>query len=313
MSKNILSWSLLVLLSFIWGSSFILMKRGMTALDGTPIFTHTQVAALRMAIASTALLPLTIMAFKKIKNLKKFLLFFIIGMTANFMPAFLFTYAETEVSSGFAGMLNSFTPIFTVIISVLIFGQKMKPMQVFGTFVAITGSVLLMFSGYNISFTGSWSHILAIVLATLFYGISMNLIKFKLSDFKPMEVTALCYGSFIVPAYFVLFASGTHEVIQSSPKAIEGLFFISILALVGTAFSGIIFNKLIANSTTIFSSSVTYFIPIVAIFIGFLIGENINMNQVGSMAIIIIGVFTVNFFSSKKDINFIKLLKKSRS
>ncbi len=312
MSKNLLSWSLLILLSFIWGSSFILMKRGMTALDGTPIFSHTQVAALRVTIAATALLPFTIMAFRKVKNFKKFLLFFIIGMTANFLPAFLFTYAETEVSSGFAGMLNSFTPIFTVIISVMFFSQKMTKIQVFGTFVAIVGSFLLMFSGYNITFAGSWSHILAIVLATLFYGISMNLIKFKLSDFKAMEVTALCYGSFIIPAYCVLFASGTHQVIQNSPKAIEGLFFISILALVGTAFSGVVFNKLIANSTTIFSSSVTYFIPIVAVFIGFLVGEDINMNQVGSMFIIIIGVFTVNYFSSRRDINFVKLLKKSR-
>ncbi len=312
MSKNLLSWSLLILLSFIWGSSFILMKRGMTALDGTPIFTHTQVAALRMCIAGTALLPFTIMAFRKIKSIKKFLLFFLIGMTANFLPAFLFTYAETEVSSGFAGMLNSFTPVFTVVISVLFFSQRMSRIQIFGTFVAIVGSVLLMFSGYNITFEGSWSHILAIVLATLFYGISMNLIKFKLKNLTSMEVTSLAFGSFIVPAYFVLFASGTHEVIQNSPKAIEGLLFISILALVGTAFSGIVFNKLIANSTTIFSSSVTYFIPIVAVFIGFLIGEDLNMNQVGSMAIIIIGVFTVNYFSNKREINFLKLLKKSR-
>lgn len=312
MSKNLLSWSLLVLLSFIWGSSFILMKRGMTALDGTPIFSHTQVAALRMCIAGTALLPFSIMAFKKIKNFKMFSLFFIIGMTANFLPAFLFTYAETEVSSGFAGMLNSFTPVFTVVISVLFFSQKMSPIQVFGTFAAIIGSILLMFSGYNVSFQGSWSHILAIVLATLFYGISMNLIKYKLKGFTSMEVTSMAFGTFIVPAFFVLFSSGTHEVIQTSPKALEGLFFISILALVGTAFSGVLFNKLIANSTTIFSSSVTYFIPIVAVFIGFLIGEDLKMNQVGSMIIIILGVFTVNFFSNRKEINFIKMLKKSR-
>ncbi len=312
MSKSLLSWSLLIVLSLIWGSSFILMKRGMTALDGTPIFTHTQVAALRMCIAGTALLPFTIRAFKKLKSIQVFLLFLIIGLTANFFPAFLFTYAETEVSSGFAGMLNSFTPVFTVVISVLFFSQKMTPIQLFGTFVAIVGSVLLMFSGYNVSFQGSWSHILAIVLATLFYGISMNLIKYKLTGFTSMEVTSLAYGSFIIPAYFVLFAGGTHEVIQSSPKAMEGLFFIGILALVGTAFSGVVFNKLIANSTTVFASSVTYFIPIVAVFIGFLIGEDLNMNQVASMMIVILGVFTINFFSNRPEINFIKLLKKSR-
>ena len=130
MSNSTKSWMLLLTLACIWGSSFILMKKGMFTADGGELFSAPQVGALRMLIASSVLLPFSIRAIRKIQNKKDLLFFSIVGFSGNFFPAFLFTYAETGISSGFAGMLNSFTPIFTIIIGYVIYKQRITSFQV---------------------------------------------------------------------------------------------------------------------------------------------------------------------------------------
>lgn len=299
MSKNALSWILLLLLATIWGSSFILMKRGMHALDGTPLFSDIQVAALRMSIAGLVLLPFTIYFIRKIRTLKQLACLAIVGFSGNFFPAFLFTYAETGLSSGYAGMLNSFTPVFTILIGTIIFRQKLTPAQLAGVLIAGTGIVLLMFAGNSLSMSGNLWHILAIVLATLLYGISLNTIKYTLSAFRSVEITALAFGCVLIPALAATFASDTFQVIKTVPQAMEGLGFICILSIIGTALAVIIFNRLIAVSSTVFASSVTYFIPVVAVLMGLFAHESINLYQVGAMLIILAGVFTANYRGRK--------------
>ena len=132
MSKELKGWLLLLLLACIWGSSFILMKKGMFANDGSPIFSDTQVGSLRMLIASLVLLPFGLKHLKHIKNFKQLLSLSIVGFFGNFFPAFLFTYSETGISSGFAGMLNSFTPIFTVLIGYFIYKERLSRNQWLG-------------------------------------------------------------------------------------------------------------------------------------------------------------------------------------
>lgn len=297
MSKNILGWILLAILASIWGSSFILMKRGMHALDGTPLFSDVQVAALRMSFAGLVLLPFTIRFLHKIKTLKQFLCLLTVGFSGNFFPSFLFTYAETELSSGYAGMLNSFTPIFTILIGVAVFRQKLTSLQLVGTFIAVAGVALLMLAGQDLSKSGTWLHILAIVVATVLYGISLNTIKYTLSAFRSIEITALAFGCVLIPALITMYLSGTTEVLRAEPKAWEGFGFICILGVIGTALAVFIFNKLIAISSTVFASSVTYFIPIVAVLMGLFIGERITWSQVGAMLIVLSGVFIANYYA----------------
>jgi len=140
MSKELKNWFLLLLLACIWGSSFILMKKGMQTSDGSPVFSDTQVGALRMALASLVLLPLGLRFLGKIRNYKQFFSLTIVGLSGNFFPAFLFTYAESGISSGLAGMLNSFTPIFTIIIGMSFFKVKLSLIQLFGVLIG-TASV----------------------------------------------------------------------------------------------------------------------------------------------------------------------------
>jgi drug/metabolite transporter (DMT)-like permease len=293
MSKHAISWILLILLACIWGSSFILMKKGMYSDDGSVIFSSQQVGSLRMLIAGLALLPVSISKFKLL-NLQNIGLFAIVGFCGNFFPAYLFTFAETGISSGLAGMLNSFTPIFTIIIGFLVFKNNLTNKQLFGTFIGTIGIAALVLTGKNASLNGDWEHIFAIVLATFLYAISLNTIKYKLSSYGSYEITSLAFFSILPFSIFGFFATDTIGTIQNNPLAMNGLTYIFILSIVGTALAVLLFNRIIAFSSALFASSVTYFIPIVAVIIGFGFGESITIWQVVSMLIILFGVIIAN-------------------
>jgi drug/metabolite transporter (DMT)-like permease len=240
------------------------------------------------------LLPIALFHIKKIKSVKQFLLLSLVGFSGNFFPAFLFTYAETGLSSGFAGMLNSFTPIFSMIIGFFIFRIRLTRIQVLGMAVGTIGIILLMLAGKSVSMAGTWWHILAIILATLLYGISLNTIKHTLGDMKAVEITSLAFGIVLLPALFANVHFQTWHVIQTNRFALEGLTAIAILAIMGTALATLVFNRIIGYTSTLFASSVTYFIPIFAVLIGLSFHEKISWTQVGAMGIVLSGVFVAN-------------------
>lgn len=294
MSKELRNWILLLILACVWGSSFILMKKGMEAEDGTPVFSDAQVGALRMFLASSALLPLGIRYLGKINSLKSLLALSIVGFSGNFFPAFLFTYAESGISSGFAGMLNSFTPIFTILIGLAVFKAKLTAIQLIGILVGTVGIYFLVMAGQGVSMTGNWSHVGAVILATLLYGISLNTIKYTLQQFTAIEITSLAFTIIFLPSFLAVWNFDTVTTLNTNPNAPESLVFIGILALIGTALAVILFNRLISSSSAIFASSVTYFIPIVAVLIGFNFGEKISLGQVLAMCVILSGVSLIN-------------------
>jgi len=294
MIKTYKSWFLLILLSCVWGSSFILMKLGMFATDGTPIFSDTQVAALRMLFASIVLLPFAIQSVKKLKSWRNFFLLLIVGFSGNFFPAFLFTYAETGLSSGYTGMLNSFVPIFALIIGFVVFRNRLTNIQITGIAVGTLGIVLLTLSGQDLSITGSWMHIGAVIIATLCYAISLNTIKYTLQHLTGLEITSLSFMLTIIPSLIINYYSGTLDTIQSNEYAYQGIGYILLLSVVGTALAVFLFNILISNSSVLFASSVTYLIPIVAVLIGLAFHESINIGQIASMIVILTGVFVAN-------------------
>lgn len=297
MTKEIKGWLLLLLLACVWGSSFILMKKGMFTASGEVIFSDIQVGAMRMLIAGLVLAPFAIRYLSKIKTLKQFFLLTIVGFSGNFFPAFLFTYSEIGLSSGYAGMLNSFTPIFTILIGFFVFNVRLSLIQIIGVIIGTIGIVLLMIAGKNLSITGTWFHIFAIVLATLLYGISLNTIKHTLQMFKAIEITSLAFFIVLIPSFFISAYSGTWHTIQTNKHALEGLGYIAVLSIVGTALAVIVFNQIISYSSALFASSVTYFIPIVAVLIGVGYGERIGWTQIGSMGIVLLGVFIANYWN----------------
>lgn len=275
------------------------MKLGMETTAGESIFSHTQVAALRMCIAALFLLPFAIKAIKKLtwNNAWKLA---IVGLLGNFIPAFLFTFAETGISTGYTGMLNSCTPIFALIIGFLVFQNKLNRWQITGVVIGTLGIVGLTLSGQNVSLKGSWIHVGAVVLATLGYAISLNTIKYTLQHLKSTEITALSFLIVLLPGIPMVLFSGAFDTLNTNPHAWTGLGFITILSVVGTAFAVVLFNRLISNSSILFASSITYLIPVVALLIGIGFNEEINLFQIGAMLIILSGVFVANVIGRKK-------------
>ncbi len=293
--QNLKSWLLLLLLACIWGSSFILMKKGMFTSSGEAIFSAPQVASLRILLAALVLFPFAIPSLKKLFHRKNAWRFLSVGLSGNLIPAFLFTYAETGISSGLAGMLNSFTPIFTLLVGVLLFQIKAKLFQVIGAVIGTAGIFLLVILGKSASFTGNMEQIIAVIIATLLYGLSLNLIKHKLAGFTSIEITSLSFASILIPSAFAFFYFQTPAVMFTNPAAGPAFLYISILGIIGTAMAVFLFNGIIKKSSALFASSVTYLIPIVAVIIGLSFSEEITYNQVGAMVIVLLGVFIVNY------------------
>lgn len=265
-----------------------------------PIYSSNQVGSLRMFFAGLVMLPIGLPLIKKIKNIKDFLFLTIVGFCGNFFPAFLFTYAETGISSGLAGMLNSFTPMFTMILGYFLFQNKITFVQFIGLLFGIIGIGLLVMNPSHHEATrlkGDWTHSLAVVLATLCYAMSLNSMKFKLQHFKPIEISSLAFTITFLPAVLMNIISGSTKTMLESPFAMQGLIYIAILSVFGTAIAVVLYSKLVAISSTVFSSSVTYIIPIVAVIIGFSDGEKITLAQIGGMFVILIGIFVANYWT----------------
>jgi drug/metabolite transporter (DMT)-like permease len=272
------------------------MKKGMFNEQHEAIFSSTQVGAMRMLIAGLVLLPFSVQVLRQLKERKDLLYFSIVGVCGNFIPAFLFTYAETHISSGLAGIMNSFTPIFTLLVGFLFFANKITRFQVMGTIIGFGGITVLVLTGGDVSADSKeLLPSLAIVLATLLYGVSLNTIKFKLAAYKPIHVAAGGFASVFIPSVIGFFAFDTISVFKQHPDAMNGFVAIAILAVVGTAFAVFLFNGIIQSSSALFASSVTYLIPIVAVIIGTYFQESITKTQVFSMFIVIFGVLLANY------------------
>jgi drug/metabolite transporter (DMT)-like permease len=294
MKDRLANWSLLLLLSVIWGSSFILMKKGMyNALD-MPVFSSIQVGAIRMLIAGSLMLPLGIIHLLKVKSRKDLFFLSVVGLCGNFFPAFLFTYAETGISSGLAGILNSSTPLFTVVLGTLIFRMRFSAVQLSGVLIGSLGVFILLSKSIEGQSNATWLHPTAVVMATFFYAISLNTIKHKLQHLRSIQITASALSMVWLPALIVFFLFETPITISSHPDAYNSLLSIGILSIIGTVAAVLIFNVLIRRSTAIFASSVTYLIPAVAIIIGSIFGEQFHWTQPIALLIILVGIFRAN-------------------
>ncbi len=288
MNTKLKAWVLLISLSLVWGSSFILMKKGMVA------FSSGQVAALRLVLAFVFLLPLLIKYYKI--DFKKFIPGIIgMGIFGNFIPAFLFTWAETGMSSSLTGMLNALTPIFTIILAIAFFKGKTNTKQIIGIVIGFVGATLLlsMNDTINSSSENDWKYGSLVIVATLCYAISVNLIRKYLKDLNSVAATVWSFTLIGPFALGYLFSTDFTQVMTTHPAAWESLGFITILGIVGSALSVIAFNALIKLSGPVFASSCTYLIPIVAIFWGVLDGESVNTAQILAIFVILGAIWLI--------------------
>lgn len=288
LNKPIIQWILLIFLAFVWGSSFILMKRGLVSFD------NTQVASLRILVSFIFLSPIIIKNFKKIKK-SQWINIFIAGLLGSGIPAFLFTKAQTHISSSLSGMLNSLVPLFTVIIGLLFFGLKLRWLKIIGVVVGLVGAIGLLSTGEGISLTNDdFTYGFYVVLATICYALNINFIKTRLVAVNSINITSFGFLLIGPLSGIYLFTTDFTEILQQDPQAWTNFFYICLLAIFGTSIAVILFNMIIKKVSAVFASSVTYIIPVFAIFWGFVDGENILPMQLICIAFILTGVYIVN-------------------
>ena len=291
------SWLLLILLALIWGSSFILIKRGLE------VFSPGEVGAYRIVSAALVLLPLSLsrvksLSSKQVKNL------IVAGFVGSFFPAFLFAKAQTQLSSSLTGVLNVLTPLFVVLVGAFFFNAKITKKNGLGLLIAFVGVLLLIGvqegGGLNF-FEDINSYVFYVLLATLLYGVNLNIIKYWFVALKPVEITAISL-LLVLPAALIYLLVGTSFsfTITHHEGALEALGYVTILGVLGTALALIIFNALVKLATPVFASSVTYLIPIVAVFWGVWDGETLVVGQYVGMAATLLGVWVGNSKNKQK-------------
>jgi len=289
MGQPLRNWMLLFGIGVVWGSSFILMKKGMIA------FNDMQIAALRMGLAWIITLPFLLPRFKEISK-KEWLVLLSVGLTGNGIPAFLFAIAQTKIDSSLAGMLNSLVPILTLGFGLLLFGLRTWFLQVIGLLIGFVGAVLLIVMPQGIS--GFHAESLLVVLASTCYAFNLNIVRRYLPTMPSMLITA---GSFlwIGPACLIFLFSTDFISRFEHEYALQSFGAISTLAIVGTTLAVLMFNKLIQSGGALFASMVTYIVPVVAILWGLIDGEQISIWSVVGVLIILAGVYLVNKPSAK--------------
>ena len=296
--KDWIPWLIFIILAIIWGSSFILMKRGLEA------FSFEQVAALRLTIAFACMLPI---GWKYLRTIKKqnLIYMFIVGVFGNGFPAFLFTLAETEVSSSIVGVLNATVPIFTLILGVIFFHSKIKSSQIVGVTVGLIGAIWLMFpNGFIIEGAVNFKYASLVLIATFCYAISANTIKRFLQDVPSVKVTTIGLGFAGIPSSIYLFSTDFTTRIAEHPLGWSSFGYTFLLAFFGTSIGVVLFNELIKKSSAIFASSVTYAIPAIAILWGVLDNEDLLFQQILAVIIIVLGVYLVN--KSQKKVKIVQ-------
>jgi len=292
-SPGLKSWIILLLLSFVWGSSFILIKKSLIAFD--PV----EVGALRVFITFLAFLPVIYYHRKKINwgDWKKFLA---VGIMGSALPSVLFAIAQTEVSSSIAGVLNSITPVFTLIIGVILFKQKTKKNQVIGVAFGFIGALLLLLGDQSNDTSSNLFYGMLVVLATICYAYNVNAIKAWVENTSPIIISAVSFSMLGPLGALYLFSTTFIEHLTTNEYGWYSLGAVLFLALVGTALSTILFFKLIQDTDAIFGSSVAFVIPIFAVLWGLFDGESFYLIQVLGMLLVLLGIYLIRDKKKKK-------------
>ena len=278
-----------ITLTLIWGTSFILIKQGLK------VFSPDEVGALRVVAAALFLMPLALTRLKELKSSSHYGKLFASGMLGVFIPSFLFATAQTHMESSVAGVLNTLTPIFTMIIGAILFHQRFSATAIAGIVLGFGGAVLLSMSRAGGAIGGVNLYALLIVAACFCYGSNLNLIKFKITDLSALTITSVAL--LLVGPVAIIYLLGFTDFVSkltTQPGAWQAFGFVVLLGLMSTAVAMFLFNKLVKVSTPLFASSVTYAIPLVAVLWGVLDHEKLSWGHLAGMITIVAGVYLAN-------------------
>ena len=281
-------WIYLIVLSLIWGSSFILIKKSLIGL------TPYQLGALRVIISGLFIFAVGFNTLKEVaKPQWKWLI--ISGFLGTFFPAFLFAIAETEIDSGVVSVLNSLVPLNTILLGFAVFKIASTKRQIVGVIIGFVGTSILIGKGAELNPNQNYLYAGFVLLATIMYAFNVNIIKRYLQDVKAITIAAGNFAAIIIPAFVVLLFV---DFFSTETFNREGFFmsigYVVILSAFGTALAKVLFNKLVQMATPVFASSVTYLMPVIALIWGLLDGEGFSLSQLLATGLILIGIYLAN-------------------
>ena len=284
--KSLQAWLLLILLALIWGSSFILIKKSLV------VFSAVEAAAGRLFFGALFFLPIIVRSFRQMpKDRAPYLV--VSALSGYVIPAFLFSLAGTRLNSSLSGMLNSLSPLFTLLIGIVLFKQPKRWLQFLGILLGLLGSALLIFSRQLGQINISDPYVFLILAATVLYGININNVVQNLSHLPALNMAAYTFV-FIGPLAFIILLTTDFFGKITNPENLQPSFCLFLLGILGSGLASIVFNRVVQLASGLFASSVTYLIPIVAIFWGVIDREQITTQQGMGMAVILSGVYLVN-------------------
>ena len=285
-----IKWLYLIVLSLVWGSSFILMKKALLGLS--PI----EIGAFRILITA---LFLFIIGAKRLKEINKaqWKYIFITAFLGTFFPAFFFALAIENIDSSIAAVLNSLTPLNTLITGVLFFGFVFRPKALIGVLLGLAGTLILILKGASLNPGQNYWFALYILASTLGYAFNVNILKRYLSGLNAFSITLGNFMVLIIPAFGVLAYIDFFENFELGTTQIASFGYLTVLAVLGTGVAKVIFNRLVQIASPVFASSVTYLIPIIALFWGFLDGEHLVLEQLAGALVILLGVYITGRFN----------------
>ena len=276
-------WTYLISLSLIWGTSFILIKKALIGL--TPL----QLGSLRIIFSSIILFIFAWNTLKLITK-KEWKWIIISAFLGSFFPAFLFAFAETEIDSSIASILNSLVPLNTVIIGAIVFKIASSKKQIIGVIVGLIGTYLLIYGGIQLNPDQNYLYAGLVILCSFLYGFNVNIIKKYLNDIPAVTIAAGHFSVIFIPAIIIFSFSGFNTDQIYDPITLKSIGYVLVLSVFGTALAKVLFNKLVQISTAVFASSVTYSLLIVSLFWGILDGELFSINQLMATVLIVLGV-----------------------
>lgn len=281
-------WGYLILLALIWGSSFILIKKGLVGLK--PL----QLGAIRIIITS---LVLFLFGFRRMKLITKrqWKWIAISGLLGSFFPVFLFAIAQTEIDSAIASILNSLVPLNTVLLGAAVFKIASTRRQVLGVVIGFIGTALLILKGADLNPEQNYFFAGFVLLSGVMYASNVNIIKRYLQNVDAISLTMGNYVIIFIPAVIMLFVSGFFSPTTfEHPEFMTSIGYVVILSIFGTALAKVLFAKLVQLETPVFASSVTYLMPIIALMWGVIDGEAFSVLQGLATIVILIGIYLAN-------------------
>ena len=287
-SSELRHWAILVFLSIIWGTSFILIKKSLVA------FNPEEVAILRVGLSGIAFIPFFLYKFRKLEW-NRWWFYLIIALTGSGIPAVLYATAQTKLSSATSGILNSVTPIFTLIIGVVIFKNLTSTKQVIGSIIGFLGAAALIMLDRPLDSTEAVPifYAMLIIIGTVLYGANVNFIKEYFQHVEPIQLSSFAFVLLGLPVSLMIPFTDIPDKVVNHPEGVTSLMALVLLALMSTVLALIIFYKLVQDTSAVFGSTVAYIIPIVALIWGVLDGEFIGWMHMLSMAVILFGVYLI--------------------